>query len=47
MKYKEWKEKYVKDNEENGIIEIKTKDDFIKRRNEILDLKKLIAKMWK
>lgn len=34
MKYKDWKEKYVKDNEENDIIEIKTKDDFIKRMKE-------------
>lgn len=41
LKYKDWKEKYVKDNEENGIIEIKTKDDFIKRMKEDFGFKKV------
>lgn len=41
MKYKDWKEKYVKETEENGIIEIKTKDDFIKRMKEAFGFTKV------
>lgn len=41
MKYKDWKEKYVKETEENGIIEIKTKDDFIKRMKEDFGFEKV------
>lgn len=43
MKYKDWKEKYVKDNEENGIIEIKTAHDFIKRMKEDLGFTKVVT----